>query len=206
MQIVEAALLPPDLTTHLFPGADHEAVPVDSLLSIPGRYGRRPLPDNMIGPGSFITCKAEPGTSFLSHPLPFTMGMMVEGGVHLDADSFIVQWWVPSTSPRANMRPGPKTQVVDIFGAWQALATLTVDRAAEVNLPPVLVNRVNVLVINVQLDQDDRIPFSAFDQLRLKHGIDVTGLSTSMTHFGNIYRAYVLMNVGKHFADGPAVG
>jgi hypothetical protein len=60
-------------------------------------------------------------------------------------------------------------------------------------MPLVVRNNADVLIANVQLE-NDRIPFHVFDSLRLKHGIDVTALSVSQTHYGNLYRAFVLMS------------
>ena len=52
-------------------------------------------------------------------------------------------------------------------------------------------------MINVELDGDDRIPFNVFDELSSKHGLDMTAISVSKTHFGGLYRAYVLMRANR---------
>jgi hypothetical protein len=57
----------------------------------------------------------------------------------------------------------------------------------------VICYRADVLIANVELEKG-RIPFTVFDSLRRAHGIDTTSLSTSQTHYGNLYRAYVLMS------------
>ena len=72
-------------------------------------------------------------------------------------------------------------------------ANLDMGDAAATNLPQVIVNNDDILEI-FDLDADGRIPFTILDDLRKKHGIDVTSLSMSQTHFGNIYRAHVLMH------------
>jgi len=46
--------------------------------------------------------------------------------------------------------------------------------------------------MNVELDADARIPFSAFDTLRTEHAIDVSAISLSFTQRGGTYRAHVL--------------
>ena len=61
------------------------------------------------------------------------------------------------------------------------------------SIPPVLIPRSWVLLINVELE-DGRIPFAAFAELRVTHDVDTTALSMSCTHYGNIYRAHALMH------------
>jgi hypothetical protein len=43
------------------------------------------------------------------------------------------------------------------------------------------------------LSSDATLPYDVFDALRSHHGIDVTGLSVSSTHRGNLYRSYALL-------------
>ena len=50
----------------------------------------------------------------------------------------------------------------------------------------------DVMFMNVELDSDSQIPFSVFDALRTMHRIDVSAISMSLTHRGNLYRAHVL--------------
>ena len=47
-------------------------------------------------------------------------------------------------------------------------------------------------MLNVELDADNQIPFSVFDALRTEYDIDVTAMSLSLTHRGDLYRAHVL--------------
>ena len=63
-------------------------------------------------------------------------------------------------------------------------------------MPPPLVRTSDVLQINVMLE-DGKIPYKALDTLRQDNGIDVTSLTHSMTHGGNIYRSYVLHGVSS---------
>ena len=56
-----------------------------------------------------------------------------------------------------------------------------------------LVQRSDVLLMNVVLEGDSEIPFKAFDALRTEYAIDVTAFSLSMTQRGNTYRAHVLL-------------
>ena len=68
--------------------------------------------------------------------------------------------------------------------------------AAFVSVPSVKVPRDDVLLMNVELDADSQIPFTALDALRTQYAIDVTAISLSLTHRGNVYRAHVLQNPG----------
>ena len=100
-------------------------------------------------------------------------------------------WWVPGASSSASLRPGKKAKVIDIFGPWEQYDELKVETAASASVPSVRVPRDDVLLMNVELDADLRIPFAAF-ALRNTHGIDVSAISLSLTHRGNLYRAHVL--------------
>lgn len=124
----------------------------------------------------------------------FAMGMMVpDSAVGHDQASFIVDWWVPRPGLAETFRRGKKKQVVDIFGVWEPYETLSHQEASEYAMPVVICNRANVLIANVEL-LEGRIPFHVFDCLRLAHGIDTTSLSVSQTHYGNLYRQFVLMS------------
>ena len=65
-------------------------------------------------------------------------------------------------------------------------------RTASSEQPSVRVHRDDVLLMNVELDNESRIPFAAFDALRTKHALDVSGVYLSLTHRGNLYRAHTL--------------
>ncbi len=124
----------------------------------------------------------------------FSMGMMVpDSALGHDQDSFIVDWWVPRLANAETFRRGAKKQVLDIFDPWEPYENLSQDEASKYALPLVVCSRADVLITNVQLDSG-RIPFTVFDALRLAHGIDTTPLSVSQTHYGNLYRSFVLMS------------
>ena len=85
-----------------------------------------------------------------------------------------------------------KSKVMDIFGPWEQYDALSLEIAACYTVPCVRVPRGEVMLVNVELDSDRRIPFTVFDSLRTAHNVDVTGLAMSLTHRGNLYRAQVL--------------
>ena len=114
----------------------------------------------------------------------------------------LVQWWVPGKAKESIGGRGRRKQVADVFGPWHPLDSCSADEVRNVELPPVLVARGNVLMINVELEGGDRIPFKFFDELRTTHNIDVSALSLSSTHNGDLYRSYVLMRLAD--MDGAA--
>ena len=97
-----------------------------------------------------------------------------------------------SHAPSASLRPGKKGKVIDLFGPWVQYDELELGTAASVTVPAVNVSRADILLMNVELDADSQIPFTVLDALRIEHDIDVSALSLSLTHRGNIYRAHVL--------------
>ena len=181
---------PPDIIAALFPGADHPPLPVDCLVKVDGAWEPAPPPDTTL-PGSMVVCKPM-GATFFGTPLPFNLGMALPGRGADDA--LVVAWWVPSRTTLVNFKRGQKPLVVDVFAPWRPLESLTVEeaRAAEACLPGVLVQKSDVLIINVDLDTD-KVPYEVFDRLRLEFHIDVTSISISATLGGNAYRAYVQM-------------
>ena len=76
--------------------------------------------------------------------------------------------------------------MIDIFGPWEQYDALTLESAANAELPEVRVLRADVLLANVQLDEQSRIPFKVFETLRTIHDVDVSGFSS--TQRGNLYR------------------
>ena len=46
---------------------------------------------------------------------------------------------------------------------------------------------------NFELSSEETLPYGVLDDLRLKHAIDLTGVSLSMTRRGSMYRSYVVM-------------
>lgn len=124
----------------------------------------------------------------------FAMGMMVPDSADgHDQESFIVDWWVPRLAKAETFRRGKSKQVLDIFGPWEPYENLSHHEASEYVISFVVCNRADVLIANVELEQG-RIPFPVFESLRLAHGIDTTSLSVSQTHYGNLYRQFVLMS------------
>ena len=82
--------------------------------------------------------------------------------------------------------------VVDIFGPWHDLEDYTLADLTGTCLPPPLVELEDVLEAHVELDETNSISYRGFDARRVRHGIDVTALSASLTRGGNAYRAFVL--------------
>ena len=189
--------MPPDAIVSLFPGADIPPLPPDNLIHITG-VSPAPRPD-ILGPGSLVICLPDEPMIVHGQELPFCLAqhLVVDDSV-TDDDSFLVQWGVPGLSREAvGGVGGRRKEVVDIFGPWETFASLQVDRADKFCLPPILVRREQTLMINVELDGDDRIPFNVFDELSSKHGLDMTAISWSRTQFGGLYRAYVLMRANR---------
>ena len=87
--------------------------------------------------------------------------------------------------------------VIDIFGSWHAFTTFAAVDLRDTHLPSVLVRRGDMLINNIVLEQDGKIPFAVFDKLRKSHEIDVTALSVSATQNGGVYRSYVLMRLNR---------
>ena len=117
-------------------------------------------------------------------------------------DTFLVQWWIPGQAKESMGGGGRRKQVTDIFGPWKSLDSCSADEVRHIELPPVLVAPGSVLMINVELEGGNKTPFKIFDALRTKHEIDVSALSLSSTHNGDLYRTYVLMRLSD--MDGAA--
>ena len=77
-------------------------------------------------------------------------------------------------------------------GAQESSFRAPATRAAEACLPGVLVQKNDILIINVDLDTD-KVPYEVFDRLRREFHIDVTSISISVTLGGNAYRAHAQM-------------
>ena len=190
--------MPADMIVQLFPGADVPAMQVDSLIHVAG-VSLAPRA-NILGPGSLLICLPEEPMSAYGQELPFSVAMHVVVGETegLDDEAFVVQWLVPGTSRQIMSGVGgKKKEVLDIFGPWRLMGSVPADEALNYNLPPVVVRREQVLMINIELDGDDRLPFHVFDELNAKHAVDCTAISISRTHHGGLYRAYVLMRLDR---------
>ena len=182
--------LPADSIVQLFPGADLPSVPVDALVHIDG-VGGMSRPKVLID-ASLVICKSTPLTKMNGTPLLFTLAQIVD--CRHGRDDLLVAWWVPPLAAKADFKGGRKKMIVDVFGPWKPLAQCTLDELHDTDTPCCLVSHDVVLEMNVELD-NGKIPFSAFDALRNKHGIDVTGFTTSLTQGGNLYRAHCLMGI-----------
>lgn len=185
--------LPHDVIVQLFPGGDLPETGVDTLVQIPGVW-QPTAPDDILGPGSMVICKPALTMSIggTTTTVPFSLGIAIPGSDVDGSESIMVAWWVPSASPAATFRPGKKAKVIDIFGPWVQYDELKLETASSVSVPSVQVSRADVLLINVELDDDSTIPFRVFDALRTEYAIDVSAISLSLSHRGNIYRAHAL--------------
>ena len=186
---------PPDALVQLFPGGDLPETGVDALIEIPGVWEPPAAADTLLGPGTMVICRGASTMSIgaVTYTVPFSLGMVIAGNDMDASDCIVVAWWVPGASPSAALRGGrKKRKVMDIFGPWVQYDTHNLGAASSFTVPSVLVPHSDVLLLNVTLDADAQIPFSAFDALRTQHGIDVTSISMSSTHRGHVYRAHVL--------------
>ena len=163
-------------------------------LEVPGPTA----PDDIVRPGSMVICRpaskmviCKPPGSEATYNVPFSLGMVLPMREADAYDDILVAWWVPGTSAAATMRAGKTAKVIDIFGPWEQYDALTLESAANAELPEVRVLRADVLLANVQLDEQSRIPFKVFDKLRTIHDVDVSGFSS--THRGNLYREWQMM-------------
>ena len=105
--------------------------------------------------------------------VPSSLGLAIPGSGADDQDYILVVWWVPGATPAASLRPGKKAKVIDMFGPWVQYDELKLETAACASVPSVKVQRADVLLMNVELDGDSRIPFQVFDVLRTEWNIDV---------------------------------
>lgn len=83
--------------------------------------------------------------------------------------------------------------MVDIFGAWEPLETVSVASLRLSSMPSPLVRGEDILEFNFEWGPDHTLPYEILDAVRLQHGIDVTGLNMSLTRRGNAYRSYALL-------------
>ena len=186
-------VIPQDAIVQLFPGADLPETPVDALIELPNVWVPT-APNMLFGPGSMIISRPAFNIGG-SSVIPFSLGMALPSGdADADGGDVLVAWWVPGVSPAATFRAGIKRKVVDIFGPWEQYDNLQLETASNITLPSIRLPRDDILLMNVEVDNDGHIPFSAFDALRTQYGIDVSAISLSWTHRGNLYRAHVLRN------------
>ena len=110
--------------------------------------------------------------------------------MELAHDVFVV-WYVPGLASAEAFRSGTKKKLLDIFGPWTSLHTLTLAECRARNLPSPVVNLADISECYFALSSDGALPYDVFDALQRQH--DVTGLSMSNTHRGNLYRRYALL-------------
>ncbi len=91
-------------------------------------------------------------------------------------------------------RSGKKAEIIDVFSPWSPVDQADVRMLRKTNLPDPLINMSDILVANFEWSEEMTLPYDVFDELRLDHGIDVTGLQMSMTHRGNVYRSSALLH------------
>ena len=91
--------------------------------------------------------------------------------------------------------------VINMFGPWHAFSTFAAVGLRDTQLPSVLVSRGDILIANIVLEQNEKIPYTVFDRLIKDHRIDVTGLSVCNTQGGGVYRSYVLMRLNRADAN-----
>ena len=81
--------------------------------------------------------------------------------------------------------------MLGLFGEWCCVEQACPSDLVKTVLPDPLVHQDDILECNFEMDP--AIPYEVLDSLRLKHGIDVSGLSISLTHRGNLYRNHALL-------------
>ena len=77
----------------------------------------------------------------------------------------ILQWMIPEMSAVEKVGGGKRKKILDLFGKWRGLESVTLDEAINLEI--------------FDFDDEGYIPFAVFDMLRSKHGIDVTAISMS---------------------------
>ena len=183
---------PHDVLAQYFISADHPEMPVNTLISVPRRW--EPPENDVLTPGCMIIRTAPPGTTINLADWTMTMPILVAQVVDCSFadDTLVLLYWLPQPAPVMRASGGKKKMIPDVFGPWIALHSLALADAQEVHLPDIIMNKTDILEV-FDMTADDKLPYRIFDKLRTKHGIDMTGLSLSQTHLGNIYRAHVLM-------------
>ena len=186
-----------DTITQLFPGADIPPIPAENLVRIDGithTASGRPIRSNVIHPGSLLVVRVPEDTQVQGTPVRFLVAVAVETTARLSRNQHtVVVWYVPGTIPVENFRSGTKRKILDIFGPWRSIHTLTVPELKKCHLPQPVVELSQILECNFDLNDEGTLPYDVFDALRTQHDIDVTGFSSSMTHKGNLYRSYALL-------------
>ena len=123
--------------------------------------------------------------------IPFLVATAVETSCrHWRHEHVAVVWHIPQLARMETFRGGKKRQMLDMFGPWTPVG-IAPNRDCTLPTPLVLVE--DILECNFEWTAEGTMPYDIFDCLRRDHEIDVTGLSTSLTHRGNLYRSYALL-------------
>ena len=93
------------------------------------------------------------------------------------------------------VREGRQKPRFDFFGSWTPIAEMPVHKLRGCTLPDPTICSHDILDANFEWTGNYEIPFDTFDILA-KLGIDMTGLKTSATHRGSLYRAHALSTLG----------
>ena len=147
-----------------------------------------------IYPGSFWLARATPSGSVHGVLLPCLIGVAIESPSKWErAHDVVVVWYVPGLASAEAFRSGPKKKLLDIFGPWTSMHALSLAEYPVCSMPSPVVHLADILDCSSDLSSDETLPYDVFDALRSHHGIDVTGLSVSSMHRGNLYRSYALL-------------
>jgi hypothetical protein len=144
--------------------------------------------------GSVLLVRTPEATKVQKHSVPFLVASALDTPRTVaNFDGVLVAWWVPPFTKQVNFRGGKKKDVLDVFGTWEMMETKPARFLRDTSLPDPVVHISDVLEANFELTKESTIPYHIYDALRLKHGIDVTGLAMSLTRGGNLYRSYALL-------------
>ena len=111
-------------------------------------------------------------------------------------DDILVSWWLPGQSQAADFKPGKKKQVVDLFGPWRPMSTMAIPDLSGTTMPEPLISQGALLEVGFEFSENKELPFKVFDALRMKHSIDLTSLTHSLTKRGNVYRRFAMLRCG----------
>ena len=179
------------------PGADIAPIPTENLPNIDGithTQSNRMVRSDSIYPGGFLLVRATPSSSVHGVLLPFS-----DRGCHRDpstwerAHDVVVVWYAPGLASAETLRSCPKKKLLDIFGPWTSMHAVSLAEYQVCSLPSLVAHLADILECNFDLSSDATLPYDVFDALQSHHGIDVTGLSVSSTHRGNLYRSDALL-------------
>jgi hypothetical protein len=180
----------------MYPGADVPRVPAADLVHIEQvthKADGQPIREqsNRITHGSLVVTRVPIDCKVRGYPIPFLVGQALDELI-TGSGKFLVAWFAPPLAPAMTMRPGKRTHILDIFGSWCTTDHMSVPHLRESNFPDPWIAVDDVLEANIEFAEDDTLPYWVFDALRLKHGIDVTGINFSRTHRGQLYECYAL--------------